>query len=144
MYLKVEELEPGQENGLGRRFRLHTKALLPYTLDWESCAIESRPPNRLAIRATSDLNGRGIWTIRQKGNFTEVEFDWKLTAEKPLMRYLSFFLKPVFSANHRWAMRRGLERHGDGITTSPWLYSSVRRASQSLSKTQAGSFKVVR
>jgi len=101
VYLKVQELEPGHENGLGRRFQFHTKGWLPYTLDWESCAIESRPPNRLAIRATGDLNGRGIWTIRQKGNFTEVEFDWKLTAEKPLMRYLSFFLKPVFSANHR-------------------------------------------
>jgi hypothetical protein len=109
VYLEVEELEAGQENGLGRRFRFHTKGWLPYTLDWASCAMELRPPNRLAIRATGDCHGRGIWTISQKGTFTEVEFDWKLTAEKPLLRYLAFLLKPVFSANHRWAMRRGLE-----------------------------------
>lgn len=43
VYLKVLELEPGQADGLGRRFRFHTKGWLPYTLDWESCAIESKP-----------------------------------------------------------------------------------------------------
>ena len=109
VYLKVVELDPGREDGLGRRFRFHAKGWLPYTLDWESCAIESKPPNRLAIRATGDFNGRGIWTIRHDGGFTDVEFDWKLTAEKPLLRYLSFLFKPVFSANHHWAMRRGFE-----------------------------------
>jgi len=36
-----------------------------------------------------------------------VEFDWKLTADKPLIRYLSFLFKPIFSANHRWAMAQG-------------------------------------
>ena len=33
----------------------------------------------------------------------------RIRAEKPLLRYLSFLLKPVFSANHRWAMARGEE-----------------------------------
>jgi hypothetical protein len=38
-----------------------------------------------------------------------ITFDWKLVAEKPLLRYLSFLFKPIFSANHRWAMARGEE-----------------------------------
>src|SRR5215469_4557820 len=83
VYLKVQELEPGHENGLGRRFQFHTKGWLPYTLDWESCAIESIPPKRLAIRATGDFDGRGIWSIRQSGDCADVEFDWNLRAEKP-------------------------------------------------------------
>jgi hypothetical protein len=36
-----------------------------------------------------------------------VTYDWRVKAEKPLLRYISFLLKPVFAANHRWAMRQG-------------------------------------
>ena len=34
-------------------------------------------------------------------------YDWKIRADKPLLRYLSFLLKPIFAANHRWAMTKG-------------------------------------
>jgi hypothetical protein len=30
-------------------------------------------------------------------------------ADKPLLRYGSWFVKPIFAANHRWAMARGEE-----------------------------------
>jgi len=30
--------------------------------------------------------------------------DWRIRAEKPLLRYRSFLVKPVFGANHRWVM----------------------------------------
>jgi len=109
VYLQTEEVAPGDERGVGRRIRLHTKGWLPYTLHWESCSTESARPRRLAIRATGDFDGRGIWTLEQEGQFVNITFDWKLTADKPLLRHLSFLLKPVFSANHRWAMARGLE-----------------------------------
>jgi Polyketide cyclase / dehydrase and lipid transport len=109
VYLQTEELEPGDDQGIGRRIRLHTKGWLPYTLLWESSSIESVKPHRLAIRANGDFNGRGIWSLEPDGEFVNIAFDWKLTADKPLLRWLSFLLKPVFSANHRWAMARGLE-----------------------------------
>ena len=109
VYLQTEELDRGDENGVGRRFRLHTKGWLPYTLRWESCAIEVERPHRIQIRATGDFDGRGIWTLRQNGSLVDIEFDWKLKPEKPIIRYLSFLLKPLFSANHRWAMARGQE-----------------------------------
>lgn len=38
-----------------------------------------------------------------------IVYDWRIRAAKPLLRYLSFLLKPVFSVNHRWAMARGEE-----------------------------------
>jgi hypothetical protein len=107
VYLEIEELAGGNESGVGQRFRLHTKGFLPYTLRWESYAVEARRPHRLEIRATGDFNGRGIWTLRQNGPLVDLEFDWNLTAEKPLIRHLSFLLKPLFSANHRWAMGKG-------------------------------------
>lgn len=109
VYLEIKELEPGDSRGLGRRLTLHTKGWLPYTLRWESVATEAARPRRIAIRAEGDFQGRGVWTLCQAGPFTEIEFDWKLAAEKPLLRTLSFLLKPIFSANHRWAMARGEE-----------------------------------
>lgn len=109
VYLKIDELTASDESGVGRRVRLHTKGWLPYTLKWESCSTEALRPRRLAIRATGDFDGRGIWTLEQDELFVNVEFDWKLRADKPLLRRFSFLLKPLFSANHRWAMQRGLE-----------------------------------
>ena len=109
VYLNVEEVAPGDEMGIGQRFRLHTKGFLPYSLRWESCTVAVNPPHRLEIRATGDFEGRGIWQLHQNGPLVNLDFDWKLTAEKPLIRYLSFLLKPLFSANHRWAMRQGQE-----------------------------------
>jgi hypothetical protein len=107
VYLQTRLIEPPNESGLARRISLHTKGWLPYTLRWESCSIEADRPRRVAIRATGDFNGRGIWTFEQESDFVNVTFDWQLTADKPLLRYLSFLLKPVFSANHVWAMMRG-------------------------------------
>jgi len=108
VYLDVKELEPGDANGLGRLIELHTKGWLPYTLRWQARTIEVEKPFRLTIDATGDFVGRGIWTLFQESPApTDVAFDWKLRADKPLLRHLSFLLKPAFSANHRWAMEQG-------------------------------------
>jgi hypothetical protein len=37
----------------------------------------------------------------------DVTYDWRSRARKPILRSLSWLLKPVFAANHRWAMARG-------------------------------------
>ena len=107
VYLRVEELRPADASGLGRRARLHTKGWLPYTLTWESEIVESRYPYGFAIVASGDFDGRGVWTFAQDDGAVNITYDWRLRAEKPLLRKLSFLLKPVFEANHRWAMVQG-------------------------------------
>jgi len=109
VYLKVEELTPGDAMGIGRRVRLLTKGKLPYTLRWEFEVVESRPPHGFAIAAHGDFDGTGRWTFEQRGPAVDITFDWRIRAEKPLLRWLSFVLKPIFAANHRWAMARGEE-----------------------------------
>src|SRR6185295_9030162 len=49
------------------------------------------------------------WTFRQDGSFVDITYDWRLRAEKPLLRNLSFLMRPLFEANHRWAMAQGEE-----------------------------------
>lgn len=109
VYLAVRQLEPGAGNGVGRVVELHTKGWLPYTLHWFFRVTESRRPFGFSLDAWGDFDGSGIWTFAPDGRFVEITYDWKIRAEKPLLRYLSFLLKPVFSANHRWAMARGEE-----------------------------------
>jgi uncharacterized protein YndB with AHSA1/START domain len=107
VYLEVEQIEPGDKDSVGARASLHTKGRLPYTLRWNSEVTACRPPEYLALRATGDFEGRGVWTLRRDARFTDVTFDWELTAEKPLLRYLSFLLRPLFEWNHQWAMEQG-------------------------------------
>ena len=39
-------------------------------------------------------------------------FDWHIHVKKPILRYFSFILKPIFVANHRWVMQKGQESIG--------------------------------
>ena len=109
VYLCAEELEPGDERGIGKRVRVHTKGWLPYTLDWEFRVTESRHPHGFSLEATGDLAGRGVWTFEQDEAGTLVTYDWRVRAEKPLLRILSPLLRPLLEFNHRWAMRKGEE-----------------------------------
>lgn len=109
VYLRADVLERGERTGEGRLIDLHTKGWLPYTLRWKARFAGVRRPDGFTVRANGDFEGRGIWTLVRRGTGTEVTYDWRIEAEKPLLRALSPVLKPIFSANHRWAMARGEE-----------------------------------
>ena len=109
VYLRVEELEPPGPHCVGLRVRLLTKGWLPYTLTWDLVVVESRYPESITIDAAGDFVGRGVWTFEQDGAFVNVTYDWRIRAEKPLLRTLSPVLRPAFAANHRWAMAQGEE-----------------------------------
>ena len=109
VYLDVRELEPGEESGVGKVIALHTKGWLPYTLRWQFTVREVVPRKRFVLEAEGDFVGRGIWTFTQVGKRVHVHYDWRIRAEKPLLRWLGFALRPIFAANHAWAMRKGEE-----------------------------------
>ncbi|MEA5455062.1 polyketide cyclase [Sinomonas sp. JGH33] len=109
VYLDVRMLDPGDAQGLGRRIDLFTKGWLPYTLRWTFTVTEPITLDGFAISARGDLNGTGRWTLTQDGPETVVRYDWTVSVGKPLLRRLSWLFKPVFAANHRWAMARGQE-----------------------------------
>jgi hypothetical protein len=92
---------------VGDLVRLHTQGRLPYTLRWTAETTAADRPHRIEIRARGDFEGRGIWTLSQDGPETVAVYDWALRVQKPLIRWLSFLLNPLFSWNHRWAMARG-------------------------------------
>lgn len=107
VYLKVDEIKPGNDYGVGRIVKLLTKGKLPYTLKWQAECIMVEKPNKIVIKARGDLEGRGVWDISQKGEFVEINYDWTVVANKSWMKLLSPVLKKVFELNHNWAMKKG-------------------------------------
>jgi hypothetical protein len=103
----VEELEPGAGDGVGRIARLHTKGKLPYTIHWVAQAVAIEKPTRLVVQATGDLVGRGEWRLKQSGEWVEISFGWTVDVTKTWMKILLPLLKPVYIANHLWAMQQG-------------------------------------
>ena len=106
VYLEVHVLEPGDKQGVGKVVDLFTKGWLPYTLRWQFRVSEAHPDGFTLI-SRGDFEGRGIWTFVQEGDQVNITYDWKIIASKPLLRYGSLFIKPIFAANHRWAMAQG-------------------------------------
>jgi hypothetical protein len=106
VYLEVRELAPGDARGLGKEIDLYTKGWLPYTLRWQF-RITAIASDGFTLQATGDFVGRGIWTFAQEGEWAIITYDWKIQADKPLLRYMSFLMKPIFEANHHWAMAQG-------------------------------------
>ena len=109
VYLSVETLNEGEESGLGAEVTMFTKGWLPYTLRWTLRVTEPITDTGYALIATGDLIGTGRWTFTQDGPEVVITYDWRVSASKPLLRWLTWLLRPVFAANHRWAMARGEE-----------------------------------
>jgi hypothetical protein len=86
-----------------------SKGYLPYVLTWTSTSLEKARPHRLRLRATGDFEGEGCWTFAADGPAVTADYRWEVAAEKPLLKYFSWVFRPLFAANHNWAMRRGEE-----------------------------------
>ena len=109
VYLEVNVLNSGDKNGVGKIVDLYTKGWLPYTLRWQFRVTEVKKPFGFSLAAWGDFVGRGIWQFHQDGDWVNVTYDWQIRADKPLLNALSWLFKPIFSANHRWAMAKGEE-----------------------------------
>ena len=109
VYFEVKEIENGEEHGIGKLISLRAGGWLPYTLRINFRTVAANYPHGFTMDATGDLEGRGIWTFQQDGDFVNVTYDWTIKANKPIVEKLSFLLKPIFRSNHNWTMNRGEE-----------------------------------
>ncbi|MGW0517797.1 hypothetical protein [Crossiella sp. NPDC003009] len=108
VYIDVRKGAEGDERGIGSAFDLYTTGWLPYTLRWRMRVDSHDQPHTSSFSAAGDLIGGGQWRLSQHGDRVSVDFQWRVRADKPLLRLASPLLKPVFSANHNWAMAKGL------------------------------------
>lgn len=107
VYLSAETISEGDPDGLGRKIRVVSKGKFNYKVQWDMEILEIKTPARIVIRASGDFDGRGECYIAADGKNCDVMFDWRLVANKPALKYLPLIMKPLFKANHKWAMEQG-------------------------------------
>ena len=128
VYLSVEVVRGPDDDGCGGELALLTTGWLPYTLTWRLRVTEPVTDAGFALTATGDLTGTGRWTFAQDGPEVVIAYDWRVGASKPLLRRLTWLLRPVFAANHRWAMARGEESLGLELRRRRATSEAERRA----------------
>ena len=78
VYLAVE----GDE----RETRHHFKGRLPYTLKMQARLVDEDRPHRFDVEVRGDLRGHARWTFTRTDGSTHVRWDWKVYADRPLLR----------------------------------------------------------
>jgi hypothetical protein len=107
VYIDVEVDGPPE---VGRTSEQHFKGRLPYTLRTTSEIVRYEPPDEFEVSVVGDLTGRGVWRLTQApGGPVHIRFDWRVIADRPLLRYLTPVLRPVFRWNHNWSVKRAIE-----------------------------------
>jgi uncharacterized protein YndB with AHSA1/START domain len=106
VYVDVEADGPP---GVGQVARQHFKGRLPYHLRTSTRTVVHDPPHVLEGETTGDLRGHGRWTLTPIDGGTHVRFDWRVHADRPLLRVLTPLLRPVLRWNHAWAIARAME-----------------------------------
>jgi mannose-6-phosphate isomerase-like protein (cupin superfamily)/uncharacterized protein YndB with AHSA1/START domain len=118
VYIGVET--DGGPPAVGKRTRQHFKGRLPYHLHTETQTVRLERPHVIEGDTTGDLAGHGIWTLTEgPGGGTHVQFDWRVVADRPLLKALTPVLRPALRWNHNWAIARAIEGLEPYVNGSP-------------------------
>jgi len=92
----------------GKRVAVVARGRLPYKLRFTIESVHQEKPRLIAFRATGDfVTDLSRWLLVPRAGGTAVTLEWNPRVEKPLVKFLSPLLKPIFYWNHEWTMRRG-------------------------------------
>jgi uncharacterized protein YndB with AHSA1/START domain len=116
VYLSVDsEGEPA----VGSESRQHFKGRLPYHLRTRSRITRLEAPAVIGAEVDGDLRGTGLWTLTElPDGGTHVRFDWRVHADRLLLRLLTPVLRRALRWNHAWAIaraREGLEPYARAV-----------------------------
>lgn len=103
----VRTLRAGDGDGLGSVRRIEWATRLPYRLVIEVESTEVLRLERLRARSRGQLQGEGLWLLNDADGFTDVTYVWRVSLQRPWMRWLAPCLAPVFRWNHAAVMRAG-------------------------------------
>ena len=106
---RVDQLDPGDADGLGKRQHLVFTARLPYRLGFDIQVRHLQPPTSLEAVATGELDGVGRWTLTPEDGGTLVRYDWDVRTTRWWMNLAAPLARPAFVWNHDALMREAAE-----------------------------------
>lgn len=116
---RVEVLEPGQSDGIGRTERFTFRTELPYKLRFTARVTRFTQPTLLEGQAQGELEGFGRWTFSRENNLTVVNYLWDVSTTRWWMNLLAPIARPFFVKNHAAVMRKG------GISLAAYLHARL-------------------
>jgi hypothetical protein len=132
---RVDQLDPGDAHGLGRRQHLVFTTRLPYRLGFDIQVRDIEPPTTLEAVATGELDGVSRWTLTPDDGGTLVRYDWDVRTTRWWMNLAAPVARPVFTWNHDALMReaaQGLARRLDAELELPGAGPRPRRPARTL------------
>lgn len=106
--VRVIELAPGDENGVGSIRRTTWKSALPYELEFDSEVVGLEHERYIEARAFGELEGVGVWHFIAIGKSkTRVDYDWRVKTTKSWMNLIAPLARPFFRWNHDVIMSWG-------------------------------------
>jgi len=76
--VRVDELLPGDAQGIGSVRRYSWRGRLPYRLTFDINVIHIVPLAAIEGIASSDVEGDGLWSFSTEGAVTVVRFEWQV------------------------------------------------------------------
>jgi len=106
----VEQLEPGDADGIGALYGHEWRSVIPYPVRFETRITRIELPHLIEARADGELAGTGRWRFFDGGD-TAVTYEWNVRTTKPWMNLAAPVARPIFRWNHNAVMHQG----GEGL-----------------------------
>lgn len=108
---KVEQMAPGDTNGINSIRRYCWQGELPYPVVFEVRATRIEELVAIEGSARGDLEGVGRWHFSCKGPVSIVHYEWHVRSTKWWMNLLAPLARSIFIRNHVLLMTQG----GEGL-----------------------------
>jgi hypothetical protein len=109
--VRVDEHDPGDQDGVGSRYAIEWRSRLPYPLEFEFHVERVEAPALMEGKAFGELEGTGRWRLFEQDGATAVLYEWRVHTTKAWMNALAPIARPVFAYNHDVVMGWG----GEGL-----------------------------
>jgi uncharacterized protein YndB with AHSA1/START domain len=104
---RVEDIEPGDADGIGTVKRYTWKSASPYRIRFDARTTHIVKGVEIAAMVIGDLAGGGRWIFAEEGDVTIVHYLWQVRTEKLWMNVIAPLARPLFSRNHHLLMEQG-------------------------------------
>jgi uncharacterized protein YndB with AHSA1/START domain len=102
----VEQIEHGDEAGIGALYRHEWRSVVPYPVRFETRITQIEPPFLIAADADGELAGTGRWRLFD-GRDTAVTYEWNVRTTRRWMNLVAPVAGPIFRWNHNVVMHQG-------------------------------------